>query len=116
MNLGLKIIRNKIRNAQEPDNPTLISLWLAMEEQHQSDITFNCSLQSQYESQFYLLLETIVDELIPTHWRRICLDNIYKPLGSLQRITNDEQSKQHLSQLFDELSVSCRYVEQSLNQ
>ncbi|MDP7593186.1 MAG: hypothetical protein QF552_10935 [Litorilituus sp.] len=109
-----QLLRKKIRFAQEPNNPALITLWL----QQENDIHLTTQpkkvLRQHYEAQFRLLLETIVDEIVPTHWRRLCLDNIYKPITSLQRIADTEQSKQHIRYLMNELSVSCQYVEHSL--
>lgn len=114
MSLGIETLRDKIRYGEEPDNPALIPLWFSIEESEQSTINPAFFLRSKYESQFYLLLEAVVDELIPAHWRRVCLDNIYKPLSSLQRLARDDDSKKRLSKLLHELSTSCRYVEQSL--
>ena len=76
MNVILVKLRNKIRHGEEPDNPTLISLWLSFEEDYRDVNTGNSTLEDHYEKQFNLLLETVADELIPVHWRRVCLDNI----------------------------------------
>jgi len=115
-NPGLTLLREKIRYGIEPNNPALLPLWLSLEEVQQQYLPALDLLPQHYEKQFYLLLETVVDELIPCHWRRTCLDFIYKPLSSLQRISHDQQSKNHLAKLLYELAVSSRYVENSLIQ
>ena len=115
-NPGLLLLREKIRHGKEPDNPALLPLWLSLEEEHQQHLSTMYLLAQHFENQFYLLLETVVDELVPCHWRRTCLDFIYKPLSSLQRISHDQKSKNHVAKLLRELAVSSRYVERSLIQ
>ncbi len=112
-NLSLEVLRDKIRFGTEPDNPALIRLWFSLDSPnpYQSSIS---QLRQHHEEQFKLLLETVADELIPAHWRCLCLDNIYKPLCSLQKISNDEESELRLKRLFNELSITTRYVEHSL--
>lgn len=112
--LSLTLLKNKIRLGQEPDNPGLISFWLAQESLSLSKENSIAEVRCQYEIQFRLLLDTIMDDLVATHWRRTCLDNIYKPLCSLKRISDTSQSENHLQQLFYEMSVNCRYIEKSL--
>ncbi len=105
-------LEQKIRMGTEPDNMMLIKLWLSI---GQSDNLSTQTLRERYSAQFQLLLETVLDDLVPNHWRRTCLDNIYLPLSSLKKIANDDKSEQHLQQLFNELAVSTRYVEKSLS-
>lgn len=104
-------LERKIRHGSDPDNPLIIKIWL-------DSNTIYCentkARRLQYTKQFYLLLETVLDELLPSHWRVTCLDNIHIPLSSLQRLVDDEQSKTHLSDLYRELAITTRYVEASL--
>lgn len=108
-------IRNDIRYGKFPNNPELIALWLTQESVLEDSIDCLSKRRQHYESQFRLLLEVVVDELVPRHWRCLCLDYIYKPLGSIKRLSNDIQSENHLRKLFNELSTSCRYVAATLN-
>jgi len=114
-NPSLIALRNKIRFGQEPDNPTLICFWLDQESANSSKESSSHESRRLYEAQFRLLLDTIMDDLVKPHWRRTCLDNIYKPLCSLKRLSDSQESEQHLQSLFNEMSVHCRYVEKSLN-
>ncbi len=101
----------KIRHGVEPENPLLITLLL----EHQHQLTSDKLLQKQCIEHFYLLLETVIDDLVPRHWRRTCLDHIYLPLCSLRRLSNSEQSAQQIQNLFNELAISTQYVEKSLS-
>ena len=107
-------LKSKIRHGSEPNNPLLINLWLSQTIAECPTKLTKKQLRQQYESQFRLLLDTIVDELVPSHWRRVCLDNIYIPLTSLQRISDNDKSQRHIRQLMAELNVSCQYVQHSL--
>jgi hypothetical protein len=62
------------------------------------------------EWQFRLLLDTVMDELIPSHWWCNCLDNIYYPLSSLKKLASDKPSEHYIQQLIHEISVTSNYV------
>lgn len=111
----ISTLKDKIRYAKEPDNPMLISLWFSVEESHRDIGNEDEDLQHHYQRQFYLLLEAVADELNPAHWRRVCLDNIYKPICSLQRIAKNEISQKQVKKLLQELTATCQYFEHSLN-
>lgn len=110
-NLSLDLLKQKIRYGSEPENSGLIVFWLDLDAP--SSCT-NGSLQDHYESQFRLLLNAIMDELVPKHWRRLCLDHIYRPLLSFKRVAKCTDSEQKLNELFRELTISCNYTEESL--
>jgi hypothetical protein len=111
---GILLIRDKIRFAESPNNPELIHLWLTQENFIQEIIGCLYLRRQHCEDQFYLLLEVVVDEMLPRHWRHHCLNHIYQPLASLKKISTSEQSEKRLRQLLSELSTSCRYVAASL--
>lgn len=106
-------LRHKIRRAEEPDNPLLITYWLAYENQLVENSRE--ALRQRYESQFTLLLETVVDELVPAHWRCLCLDHIYRPLQSLKQISDSARSDNQIQRLIHELAMQSRYVRHSLH-
>lgn len=102
---------NKIRFGTEPDNPLLIKLWL--EQMPSQDLAVS-QLREGYCQQFYILLEAVLDELVPRHWRRTCLDNIYLPLSSLKKLSTNSSSERQIQQLLNELTILTKYVEKSL--
>jgi hypothetical protein len=114
-NPSVRLIREKICFGHEPDNPLLISLWLNQENLFQQELENISQRRQHLEQQFRLLLDTIMDELIPSHWWCTCLDNIYYPLSSLKKLASDKQSEQHIQQLINELSVTSNFVASSLN-
>lgn len=111
---NLSQLRSKIRWGEEPNNPLLISRWLAQENSAHQAACSREYLRQCYESQFTLLLETLVDELIPAHWRCMCLDNIHRPLQSLKQISDTPQSNSQIQRLARELAVQSHYVRHSL--
>ncbi|MCH2055781.1 MAG: hypothetical protein MK214_04025 [Thalassotalea sp.] len=109
--LSIRRLEEKIRTGSEPENPMLIRVWLSHGLSENAPTAY---LRAQYTAKFQLLLETIVDELVPVHWRISCLDCVYLPLSSLKKLSDCEASEQHLQALLNELAVSTRYVERSL--
>lgn len=109
----LEQLRRKIRNAEEPDNPALIQQWIGME-------SAPCGSPSEHRrriciSQFNLLLEVIADDCLPVHWRNACLDNINRPLYTLQHLADDYQSEAKVRHLFYELRVISHYFQNALS-
>ena len=109
--LSIELLKQKIRYGSEPENSGLIEFWLELDTPPASA---NTDPREHYESQFRLLLDTVMDELVPKHWRLQCLDNIYKPLLSFKRNSHGPDSQQILNNLFRELTLSCNYTEDSL--
>ncbi|PIE25151.1 MAG: hypothetical protein CSA60_01275 [Neptuniibacter caesariensis] len=103
----VKALQHKVRYATEADSPSLITHWLAID---------TCRLQGfehrkqHYERQFRLLLDTIADELLPGHWRNCCLDNIYRPLAELNRLSSRPDHQSYIYHLRYELNMTCHYV------
>ncbi|OUS26943.1 hypothetical protein A9Q99_17170 [Gammaproteobacteria bacterium 45_16_T64] len=115
INPCLKVLRGKVREGTEPENPLLIALWLNMENEGENESSLSIvTRREMYVAQFQLLLDVVVDDLVPGHWRRLCLDHIYQPLSSLKKISDGEHSEQKIRKLLQELAVSCRYIEHGL--
>lgn len=106
-------LRQKIRNAQEPDNPGLIRQWI----QADSDLADSTKKQRRQRCihQFQLLMEVVTDDCLPVHWRNICLDSISIPLYTLQYLADDTQSEARVRQLFSELRTLSHYFQHSLS-
>lgn len=109
--LNLELLKQKIRYGSEPDNCGLINFWLDLDTPQSSSYVGH---QQHYESQFRLLLDAVMDELVPKHWRLHCLNNIYRPLLSFKRSSKCTCSDNKLKALFKELTISCNYTEESL--
>ncbi len=106
-------LRYKIRYAKEENNPSLLSLWFSMEDSVMNDNSLEC--WKLYCAQFKLLIDTLSDDLLPQHWRMNCLNNIYKPLCSLQRIAISSDQLKHLNQLYYELRVVSNFFQNGLS-
>lgn len=103
----------KIRSAEDPDNPALILLFLELS----LSLADNTVADKRrcLKVQFQLLLDTLADEHLPSHWRCQCLDNIYRPLRELQRIACCRESKQQVRLLMYELRIISCYFQAGLS-
>jgi hypothetical protein len=109
---AINSIRKKIRYAEDQENPQLLPFWLMAEQTLFTGSYFNgdqIARQKMYQDQFRLLLDVICDNLLPRHWRELCLDNIYRPLTELNRISQCEASKKRLRHLWLELNITSQY-------
>lgn len=109
--LNIDLLKQKIRYGSEPDNSGLIPFWLDIDAPSSNSLDQH---QAHYECQFRLLLDALMDELVPKHWRLQCLDNIYRPLMSFKRVSKTANAEQKLNNLFQELTISCNYTEETL--
>ena len=110
---AINSIRHKVRYADDENNPQLLSFWLMAEQTlfAGSDINIDDDEKWQmYQGQFRLLLDVICDNLIPEHWRQLCLDNIYRPLTELNRISHCDMSKKRLRYLWLELNLVLKTI------
>jgi hypothetical protein len=56
-----------------------------------------------------LLMETVCDDLIAKCWRGWCLDNIYRPLGRLRRLSATEAEGRELAKLEAQMRMLSYY-------
>lgn len=105
-------LRELVRFGVQPDNAGLFSLWLTHESLALA--SDNATAWRQLEAQFGLLLEALLDELVPRHWRSQCLDHIYKPLAALHKRSDCHARQQRLQALLQELAITSRYIQHSL--
>jgi hypothetical protein len=109
---AINSIRQKVRYAEDEDNPQLLSFWLMAEQTLLSGSDLNqddAERWNMYQGQFRLLLDAVCDNLLPEHWRKLCLDNIYRPLTELSRISECDASKDRLRHMWLELNVTSQY-------
>lgn len=94
-----------VRQGLYPDTPSVLSNYL-----ESADDIVNSISSANQEWQIFsrvskTLLDTICDEYVSSHWRTLCLDNIYKPILKLQGLASTSQEKE-LTRLFQyKLSV-----------
>ncbi|MEL0659286.1 hypothetical protein V6255_09045 [Psychromonas arctica] len=106
-------LHRKIRYAEEVDNPLLFSHFLSTDFNadidndgyHEQCLVTKIEQRACLLAQFELLLVTLSDQSIPMHWRLQCLDHINKPLFTLQRLVDDEDSAEQVKGLFTELKM-----------
>lgn len=111
---AINALREKVRYATEEDNPGLVLLWLSAEETSlNNDID---AARALFQAQYQLLLDTLADDLIPSHWRLWCLDNIYRPLQGLSRLAGTAKQQAHLRSLLVELRLTTQYCRTALHQ
>lgn len=75
----------QIRCAMDPDEPRLIEHYLA-----EGRYLSCCTATSPWtvaETSFRLLLDTAADIALPWHWRSLCLDQAWRPLREMERLS-----------------------------
>ncbi|MEG1042547.1 MAG: FagA protein [Pseudomonas sp.] len=84
-------LSRRIRCAMEPDEPRLIDHYLA-----EGRYLVCCTDTSAWTvalTSFRLLLDTACDQMLPWHWRCLCLDQAWKPLLQLRKLDGGEQGQ-----------------------
>lgn len=109
---AINSLRHKIRFGLEENNPSILGLWLSMEENVGAKNTFD--QWSLYKAQYRLLIDTLSDDMLPNHWRACCLDHIYKPLIELNKLAITEHQVQQLNRLYYELRVTSNFFQSGL--
>ncbi|GAA0821432.1 hypothetical protein GCM10009111_28420 [Colwellia asteriadis] len=104
---AINALREKVRFASDANNPQVLMFWLNAEQALVVNADHSC--RQLYQAQFYLLLDAINDTLLPSHWRALCLDNIYQPLLALQRLSDCTDTKKQLRHLWLELNITRHY-------
>ncbi|MCY1394842.1 hypothetical protein D9M71_97700 [compost metagenome] len=78
-------LSRRIRCALEPDEPRLIEHYLA-----EGRYLVRCTDTSAWtvaQTSFRVLLDTACDPMLPWHWRSQCLDQAWRPLRDLRRLS-----------------------------
>lgn len=105
-------LRQAIRNASQPDTPNLINEWLQLE---QELLCLSGSYFTVYANQCRLLLETVCDEFLPSHWRCCCLDALNKPLLNMKAYARTANEIQHYNALANEIRTMTHYLSAGLS-
>uniref|UniRef100_UPI0035149331 hypothetical protein n=1 Tax=Pontibacterium sp. TaxID=2036026 RepID=UPI0035149331 len=102
-------LERMIRNGHQPDNPCLLDRYLALGEARASAYRPAAARHAVHMRTYTTLLETICDSCIATHWRVLCLDQIYKPLIAMERLASTQTDKKQIRKLHNDLSVLSHY-------
>ena len=98
-----------IRSGASSNCPTLIYSFIEFGVLHSKNIN---DVVNQREIFYYVyptLLETICDPLIDQYWRRVCLDNIHKPLHQISELAQTNDEKKENLRLKNEFITVCSY-------
>jgi len=71
---AINSIWQKVRYAEDEDNPELLSFWLTAEQTLFTSSNTSSDEYARwqlYQGQFRLLLDAICDNLLPKHWRQL---------------------------------------------
>lgn len=107
--LDYDTLERMIRNGQQPDHPCLLERYLNMCEARAGAYQPVTEQRAAHIRTFNILLETICDTCIATHWRALCLDQIYKPLFAIDRLASTQTDKTFVRKLHSNLSVLSHY-------
>lgn len=105
-----QMLKPLIRNAAFPDDPMLINHYF----EAKKNIASHCISTVQERKAFYqmamLLIDTFCDTYLPEHWRRVCLDNLYRPVLHLQKLADTQGEKQAVYTLQRRANVLAQYL------
>ena len=83
-------LQKQVRYGTLPDDPNILESFLRSSELSSNYPKKLAKLSSR--KALNTIMETICDDLVPHHWRAHCLNNLYRPLASLHKLTkNDEE-------------------------
>jgi hypothetical protein len=104
------MLRPLIRNAIFPDDPVLINHYFQVKQ----NIASHCISVAQQRKEYYqmatLLIDTFCDTYLPEHWRRVCLDNLYRPVMHLQKLADTPVEQKIVYKLQRRANVLAQYL------
>ncbi len=106
--LELIEMRHLVRFGEQPDSPCHIQRWFELEEASFPRVC-NCVKRRVYRRQYDLLIEAVMDDLVPELWRQLCLDYLSRPLNGLAAIAVKPQHQQSVQRLRREMRTQVRY-------
>lgn len=109
MQKGLLELESHIRKGDEPDSPLLVDTYLRRIEHASSLLLSTYEKVSLYIHAARLLLDTVCDCFVVTHWRHHCLNQIYRPLLAAQRMVTCDDEDQLIRQFQRELNILAQY-------
>ena len=97
-----------VRLGTYSDSPKLLYRYLELGKDYASACEYEFRSDA-YDRLFNTLLDAIADPLVETHWRQLCLDNIYRPLGELEKLADTDPAFEKLRQRYTELCLLANY-------
>ena len=97
-----------IRLGRSPDRPELVKAYLDDADRLAGQLPRSVQRKAHMLC-YQLLLETICDCCVPVHWRRLCMDHIYRPLLALGRLAKSIRDRQTVRRCYREVSVLSNY-------
>ncbi len=105
--LEASALQRQVRYGTSPDDPNILESYLRSSELSASYSKKLAKLKSR--KALNTLVETICDDLVPNHWRELCLNNLYRPLASLYKLAKNEEERSLLNKEHYRISVLCNY-------
>lgn len=100
---------NAIEHAESPQRHDLFLSYFQLSDQIAAPLDVE-QCWSLYLAQLALLLRSIKNQLLPTHWRRACYEVLNKPLLSLQRIATTTEQKHQLNTYYIQINKQVTKV------
>ncbi|MEP1449289.1 MAG: hypothetical protein ABJK37_24510 [Paraglaciecola sp.] len=107
--LELNALEHLIRNGLQPDNPPLIDNYIGKAECETDMLTTVTAKRQVLKRVFQTLMDTICDTYVASHWRRLCLDNVHRPLHAIEQLSISSKDKAEVLKLRYELNTLSRY-------
>ena len=98
----------KIRWGLLPDRPDILYKYLTECEALASKFD-KLDAKGLFERAIDTLVEVICDPCVPLHWRRLCLDNLYRPIGCLRRIQVSGGAHRKLNKKMRDINMLAKY-------
>ncbi|MDU0353921.1 hypothetical protein RS130_08260 [Paraglaciecola aquimarina] len=104
----LNNIETLVRNGVYPDSPSVLSYYFDIAESMVSSQLIPQQKWFIFVRVSQTLLDVIYDQRVDIQWRELCVDNIYKPILQLKRLSKTEQEWAELRSIQYQLSNSAR--------
>lgn len=90
-------LERSVRLGSQPDEPKVLDTYLTLCDELDD--------WRVYLRAYHVLLAVICDGQVPRHWRCLCLDNVYRLIGSMHELARTERERRVVRRCTRELSV-----------
>ncbi|MDB4837325.1 hypothetical protein OAH87_02535 [Marinomonas sp.] len=101
-------LEQAIQSGQCCDSPELLYQYLELTEQYAERLSIP-DAAVLHERVFHVLLNTICDSNVPSHWRQTCMDKAYSPLSQLKCLIVTYQDARNYFRMEHSLRTLSRY-------